>query len=284
MISRNDININLKTYNLIPTLEAAEVEMGDVVEEATPQQQKKAEIKPPSDITSDTGPAVVEPALNLPPPPVAVPVPVAAVPPIAVQRSTRSASKRPASPAASSPKAASRQASKRSARSPTVPYDPQGPGAAAGYGYDDGYGDGYGYGYGYGSYGSRTGYSREGSYDYGPTTSPSRDLYSRKTHSPSPKPATPKPATPAPAGEYTDDELDGMKKADLIAILKDKNYNVEDEKKITCADAVYAIKPSYSGKKYKNKKGKTNPIPMKGGRKKKNRTRKNKKRKTRRKL
>ena len=60
-------------------------------------------------------------------------------------------------------KAASRQASKRSARSPTVAYDPQGDGAAAGYGYGDGAAAGYGYGdgvaagYGYGD-GAAAGY------------------------------------------------------------------------------------------------------------------------------
>lgn len=65
-------------------------------------------------------------------------------------------------------------------------------------------------------------------------------------------------------------------------MLKEKGFNVEDEKKITCADAVYALKPTYAGKKYKSKKGKTAVIYMKGGRKRRNRTRKNKKRKTRR--
>ena len=50
-----------------------------------------------------------------------------------------------------------------------------------------------------------------------------------------------------------------------IKLLKEKGFNADDEKGITCADAVYTLKPHYSGKKYKAKKGNTKTIFMKGG-------------------
>ena len=270
MISRVEY-VNLRSYDLVADLMGVEVEMTEVEEhEATPQQQKKAEMraKPvllPSDLATDVAPA---PA---PAPAPASPGVAAAMPAVATSSPPPSAvSRKPSGIKRVATEQSGRDAYTRATRSPTATVTA------------DGYGS---YGDEYGSYGDGSPrYGRENSYDYGPQKSPSV-----KPQSPvaSPKggpgPATPKPQTPAPpSGELSDDELDAMKKADLMKMLKEKGFNVEDEKKITCADAVYALKPSYAGKKYKSKKGKTTTIFMKGGRKRRNRTRKNKKRKTRR--